>query len=80
MEDAERHLFVTLADGGQVVRYSDGEWWVEYPHATLMPGRRIKVDSAVHMALREGSVVVPDAPGGMVFYRRLNEARNIQGE
>ena len=75
-EDSERYLFVIMKDGGQVARYSDGQWWIEYPTEQLMPGRRIRVDSAVRMARQEGSVVVPDQPGGAVFYRKLDEGES----
>lgn len=71
VEDADRHLFVILPDGGQVARYTDGEWWLEYPTANMIPGHHIKVDQAVRYAMREGAEVIPDQIGGGVFYKRL---------
>jgi len=76
LDDADRILFAELGDGGQVVRYEGGGWWLEHPKNPKLPGRSVSLYGAVALAHSPGATVHHGQLGGSRFYEEL---RRYQG-
>lgn len=73
-------VHASLPQGGEVVHYRDGQWWIEYPGGHLgLPGERLPVRRAAMRAARVGKPIF-GLPGGQVFDRMVREERAVMAQ